>query len=116
MAARKRNWIDPKTREKIRTTKIIQRMEQFALGEDEPNKSTDKDGNRIKVTMTSAQVKAAEVLISKTMPALTAADINMTQEDGRTKEEKFDALVEAVGYESAIKIAPDFIPKGRTLN
>lgn len=69
MAARKsRIQHDEYTRKKIQTTQLINRLTAHALGE---------------VEMTSSQVRAAEVLIKKTLPDLTAATIEadvMTQE------------------------------------
>ena len=119
MAARKRNWIDPKTREKIKTTKIIQRLQMFALGEDDPcsNKLND-DGTKKKVEMSPAQVKAAQILIDKNLPSLTASDINVTQDMPESKAEIFEQLKAALGEELALKIAPEFaeIPVERVIN
>ena len=119
MAARKRNWIDPKTREKIKTTKIIQRLQMFALGEVDPCTTTlDENGERKKVHMSPAQVKAAQILIDKNLPSLTAADISVTQEMPESKAEVFAQLKAALGEELALKIAPEFsdIPEERVIN
>lgn len=116
MAVRKRNWIDPKTREKIKTTQIINRLQKFALGEDDPCSKPDEDGNRKKVEMSPAQVKAAHILLNKNMPDLTSSDINVTQDMPESKQEVYDKLVSVLGEELALKIAPEFIPKGVTLN
>lgn len=111
MAARTRRIkCDPKTREKIKTTKLLQRLQKFALGEEEDN------GTGKIVEMSASQVKAAEILIRKNLPDLTASDINMTQEMPESREEVFDKLKEALGEELALKIAPEFIPKDRVLN
>ena len=118
MAARKRNWIDPKTREKIKTTKIIQRLQMFALGEDDPCCKVDEDGNRKKLEMSPAQVKAAQILIDKNLPSLTSSDINVTQDMPESKAEIFEQLKAALGEELALKIAPEFaeIPVERVIN
>ena len=75
MAAPRRNRSKPddpafqKTREKIRTTKIAQRLEAFVLEE--------KYGNSKKpVEMTSSQVTAALGLLKKTIPDLSATEIS----------------------------------------
>lgn len=114
MAPRKRNWIDPKTREKIKTTKIIQRLQAYALGEKE-DKANAK-GEYKDIEMSPAQVKAAHILINKRLPDLTAADINHTQDMPESKQEVYEKLVEALGEELALKIAPEFLPSKRTLN
>ena len=117
MAARKRNWIDPKTREKIRTTKIIQRLQAYALGEVDPcTQKLDENGERKKVEMSPAQVKAAQILLNKNLPDLTASDINVTSDMPESKEEIFEKLKEKLGEELALQIAPEFIPSDRTLN
>ena len=122
MAARKRNWIDPKTREKIKTTKIIQRLQMFALGEDDPcyNEKDPDTGQKLtkKVEMSPAQVKAAQILIDKNLPSLTSSDINVTQDMPESKAEIFEQLKAALGEELALKIAPEFaeIPVERVIN
>ena len=110
MAARKRTWTDPKTREKIRTTKLLQRLQSYALGEDEPGTPGKK------IEMSASQVKAAQVLINKRLPDLTAADINVNKDMPENKEEIFAQLVDKLGEELALKIAPEFVPKNRVLN
>ena len=67
MAVRKRLTHDMRTREKIRTTQIIHRLTRHILAE--PSSKTYK-----KNLMTSAQVRAAEVLLRKTLPDLHTID------------------------------------------
>ena len=62
MAARKnRITLNDKWREKIKTSQIINRVQKCANGE---------------VELTSIQLKAAEILLKKTMPDLKQTDIN----------------------------------------
>jgi len=113
MAARKRTWVDPKTREKIKTTKLLQRLQGFVLGEVEPNGSKDEEGNPRKIELSASQVKGIEILLRKNLPDLTSADIQVTQDSPVSQEEVFDRLVTAVGKEKALMLAPDF---KRTIN
>ena len=68
-------------------------------------------GNPKKIEMSSSQVKAAEILLSKVLPALTAADVAVSTVDESTKEEKFEAVVESIGYTAASKAFPEFSRK-----
>jgi hypothetical protein len=61
MAVRKNLRHDEKTRAKIQTSQLINRLTAHALGE---------------VEMSTSQVRAAEVLIRKTLPDLSAVDMN----------------------------------------
>ena len=80
MAANKRKYRTDKTREKIRTTQLKNRLEAFALGE--------KDAHENPVEMSTAQVKAALGLMAKTLPDLTSADIHDSRQDeSRSYEE-----------------------------
>jgi hypothetical protein len=60
MAARTRKVLhDERTKEKIQTTQLINRLQNHALG---------------KVEMTPTQVRAAEILLKKTTPDLSSAE------------------------------------------
>jgi len=61
MAARLNPQHDQRTREKIQTSQLINRLMAHAKGEAE---------------MTSTQVRAAEVLLAKTLPNLSQVDMN----------------------------------------
>ena len=61
MAARKHLSHDTKTRDKIRTSQLINRLEKFVLNEDA-------------VELSNAQVSAALGLIKKTLPDLAQID------------------------------------------
>lgn len=58
---RKRNFINEKTRAKIQTTQIVKRLTDHMNGE---------------VKMSSTQMRAAEILLRKSLPDLTAVDIS----------------------------------------
>lgn len=68
MAARKHLSHDTKTRERIRTSQLINRLEKFVLSEDEQG---------AKVELSQAQVTAALGLIKKTLPDLARMDSNV---------------------------------------
>ena len=63
MAARKHLSHDTKTRDKIRTSQLINRLERFVLSETEQG---------VKVELSPAQVTAALGLIKKTLPDISA--------------------------------------------
>ena len=74
MEAPKRNRSKPsdpafkKTREKIRTTQLVKRLECYALGEKDPA------GNE--VDLEPARIRAIEVLLNKTLPNLQATELS----------------------------------------
>ncbi len=60
MAARTRKLtIDDRTREKIRTTQLLNRLQDHVFG---------------KVELSPTQVRSAEILLKKSMPDLSASD------------------------------------------
>lgn len=92
-----------KTREKIRTSQLKNRLEAYALGENDPQ--TDQP-----IKMEQGQVKAALGLLAKVMPDLSASDIT-THEPEQSLQEKFQALVNQVGETQARIIYPDLANK-----
>jgi hypothetical protein len=68
MAARLSPKHDDKTREKIKTSQLVNRLNAFVLGEADP---TTKEP----VDMSSVQVTAALGLLKKTLPDLTAGQM-----------------------------------------
>jgi hypothetical protein len=77
MAARRNPAQDQATREKIRTTQLIKRLEANSLGELNPE-------------LSPSQVRSIEILLRKTLPDLTSVEHsgNITM----THEEALDAL------------------------
>jgi hypothetical protein len=65
MAARLNPQHDERTRTKIQTSQLVNRLMAHALGD---------------VEMTPTQVRAAEVLLRKTLPDLSNVDQNVTGE------------------------------------
>lgn len=105
--ARKRTYQTDKTREKIRTTQLKNRLEAYALGED------DAQGNPIRLE--SAQVKAIQVLLAKTLPDLTSADIHDSrQDDTRTYEDIRIELIREHGEPLALLLLKE-ITQGQYL-
>lgn len=84
MAVRKHLSHDTKTREKIRTSQLINRLEKFVLSE--------ADGANGKVELTPAQVTAALGLIKKTLPDLAQVDGNMEHSGKIVAEVVFKGL------------------------
>lgn len=79
MAATKRNAMRiEEARQKIRTTQLINRLQDHALG---------------KVDMSSTQVKSVEVLLRKALPDL--ATVEMTGRDGGAIEVRDTSPVES---------------------
>lgn len=68
MATRKNTRIDQKSREKIQASQLINRLNKHALSDEE--------------IMTSSQIRAAEILLKKTLPDLT--NIDFKDEDGNS--------------------------------
>lgn len=62
MARPKGIWTPEIVRQRIQTTKLTQRLEKHALG---------------KVEMSATQVRAAEVLLARTLPTLTQTDLSI---------------------------------------
>jgi len=100
---RKRTWQTERTREKIRTSQLKNRLEAYALGEVDPVSQQP-------VKMEQGQVKAALGLFAKTLPDLSAADIT-THEPESTMQEKFQAFVNQIGEKQARLIYPDLANK-----
>lgn len=90
-------WAD-KVRDKIQADKLVDRLMRFALGQLGPQGETIK--------LEPSQVKAAQILLAKIMPDLTAADIT-NHEPEQSLEQKFRALVNQVGEKQARAIYPD---------
>ena len=84
MAARTRKRLhDPATREKIRTSQLLNRLHAFALNENDPQ--TKKP-----VELTGTHVKAIEVLLRKSLPDLQSIegqmDMTITRHEEALKE------------------------------
>lgn len=82
MAARKRLTHNQKTRDKIQTSMLIQRLEKFVKSDPE---TPDGDGGKV-VNMTGPQVTAALGLLKKTIPDLQSIDGSLDLNHGLTPE------------------------------
>lgn len=89
MAARKRKYQTDQTREKIKTTQLVNRLQAFVLGPENPTDVT--------VMLSQSQIKAIEILLSKTLPALTSADITQYHDEPRTAEEIRAEMIRVYG-------------------
>ena len=78
--ARKKKFQTEKTREKIKTTQLINRLQMFAMGGKDY-----KTGNPVE--MSPAQVKAVQVLLDKSLPSLQSIDQKVDLSPAKTEEE-----------------------------
>jgi hypothetical protein len=67
MAARNRTWTPEVVRQKIRTSMIAKRLQNHIFG---------------KCSMSQTQVRAAEILLARTLPTLSQTDLNIEGELG----------------------------------
>lgn len=72
MAARKNLTHDEKTRQKIRTSQLINRLQSYAFSEDQ-------------VELDAGRLKAIEMLLKKALPDLSAVTLSGPGEDGAHK-------------------------------
>jgi hypothetical protein len=70
--ARKKIHHDENTRSKIQVALLINRLQSFALGGDEP----DGRGGRRPCIMDAAQIRAAEILLKKVLPDVTSVELS----------------------------------------
>ena len=63
MAARNRPGLSENTRQRIKTTMIVERLAKHIVGE---------------LELSSTQIRAAEILLNKTLPNLSAAQVDST--------------------------------------
>ena len=78
--ARNRKFQTEKTRDKIKTTQLINRLQMFAMGEKDY-----KTGKQVE--MSPSQVKAIEVLLGKSLPSLQSIDQKVDLSPPKTEEE-----------------------------
>jgi hypothetical protein len=69
MAARLNPKHDEATRQKIQTSQLVNRLNSFALGENDPT-----SGKPIEISQT--QLKAMEILLRKSLPDLSSVTID----------------------------------------
>ena len=89
-----------KTRDKIKTTQITNRLQAFVLGEKDPQTGEP-------IEMKPAQVNAAKTLLDKTLPSLSMSDV-LTHNDEKSPEELFSQLSDLLGSDIAEKLFPEF--------
>lgn len=74
MAARLNPKQDQRSRDAIKTTQLVKRLNAFALGEE------DDAGNKVEID--SLRLRAIEVLLRKTLPDLSAVSLEGPGENG----------------------------------
>ena len=98
-----REWAD-RTRGKIKVSETINRLTKFVHGTSEPVICPEcKHRFENTVIMTQPQVKAAQVLLDKSLPTLTSADMNIRPE-APDPHDIWNALVALVGEDKAMFI------------
>lgn len=101
-----REWAD-RTRGKIQVTQIVNRLHKFVGGNTELVTCPDC-GCEFKnpVQMSQPQVKAAQVLLDKSLPTLTSADMNVREEPSDPLD-IYNGLVALLGKTKADMIMVD---------
>jgi hypothetical protein len=82
-------------RDKIGVAKLLSRLEKCALGE---------------ADMKPAEVKAAQILLDRVMPTLSASEITHVKPQ-QTARALMDRVRELMGDEAHAKLAPDYLPE-----
>lgn len=82
-------------REKIRISEIINRLQDFTTG---------------KCEMSPAQVKAAQVLLDRVMPTLSASEVTKRTETV-DPQELLAKLKDSIGEEAYARLAKDYQPE-----
>ena len=98
-----REWAD-RTRGKIKVSETINRLTKFALGIAD-TVTCPECGHEFEnvVNMSQPQVKAAQILLDKSLPTLTSADMNIRPE-APDPHDIWNALVGLVGEDKAVFI------------
>lgn len=82
-------------RDKIGVSKLLNRLESCALGE---------------VEMKPAEVKAAQILLDRVMPTLSASEITHVKPQ-QTAQALMDRVREVMGNDAHDKLAPEYLPE-----
>lgn len=99
MAARTRKVMhDDRTREKIRTSQLLNRLHAYALSENDPQ-------TQQVVKLEAGQVKAIEILLRKSMPDLSQVEGTL-EHNVRSVEELSDAELASVAAGGSNRVAP----------
>ena len=95
MVARNRKYQTDKTKEKIRTTQLVNRLQQFVFGEnDHLGKVPD---------LSQGQIKAIQILLDKSLPSMSSVDQTVEQVETRTEDQMMEELKEMIARNPALK-------------
>lgn len=86
MAARKRDWTPEVVRQKIRTSMLINRLQNHVAG---------------RLDMTKTQIQAAGILLRKTLPDMVAQQIERRPLEAMADDELLATLTAIRGYLAA---------------
>ena len=95
IGVRKRKYQTESTREKIRTTQLVNRLSQFIFGE--------KDTNGNVPDLSQGQIKAIQILLDKSLPSLSSVDQTVEQVQERTEDQMMDELREMIAKNPSLK-------------
>ena len=112
MAATRRNRSKPedplfqKTRDKIKVGQLVDRLSHNALGTLKKNSGKPKDEDYVEeyIEMSVGQLRAAEILLSKSLPSLTSTTIEANVSATVTLESLSDEELEAQIKEKTIAL------------
>ena len=95
MTTRIRKYQTEKTKEKIRTTQLVNRLQQYVFGEnDHLGKVPD---------LSQGQIKAIQILLDKSLPSMSSVDQKVEQVEPRTEEQMMEELREMIARNPALK-------------
>jgi len=86
--ARHRKYQTESTREKIRTTQLMNRLQQFIFQE--------KDSFGVIPDLSAAQIKGIQILLDKSLPSLSSVDQTVEQVETRSEEDMMTELKEMI--------------------
>ena len=95
MVARNRKYQTEKTKEKIRTTQLVNRLQQFVFSE--------ADSTGTIPDLNAGQIKAIQILLDKSLPSMSSVDQTVEQVESRTEEQMLEELKEMIARNPALK-------------
>lgn len=93
--ARHRKYQTEKTKEKIRTTQLVNRLQQFVFNEPDSNGTIPE--------LSQGQIKAIQILLDKSLPSMSSVDQTVEQVEPRTEEQMMEELREAIARNPSLK-------------
>lgn len=95
MTTRIRKYQTEKTKEKIRTTQLVNRLQQYVFGE--------KDTNGLIPDLSQGQIKSIQILLDKSLPSMSSVDQTVEQVETRTEDQMMEELKEMIARNPSLK-------------